>query len=124
MVYISGHTFTNRLTNAINAKVYANCDSVELFLNGLSQGSRASTNRIFLWPVTLLRGTNAVLAVGTKGSSNVTDSLIWNAPLAPPQAAITSPSSAIVFLASTNDALQLTATASDSQPNPPPLTTT
>src|ERR1700727_356259 len=39
MVYITGHTFTNRLANAITAKVYANCDSVELFLNGVSQGS-------------------------------------------------------------------------------------
>ena len=38
MVYITGHTFTNRLTNSITAKVYANCDSVELFLNGVSQG--------------------------------------------------------------------------------------
>src|SRR5205823_2660287 len=88
------------------------------------QGSRPSTNRIFLWPITLLGGTNAVLAVGTKGSSNVNDSLVWNAPIPPPQAAITSPSAAIVFLLSTNDTLQLTATASDSQPNAPPLTTT
>ena len=29
MVYITGHTFTNRVTNAVVAKVYANCDSVE-----------------------------------------------------------------------------------------------
>ena len=124
MVYITGHTFTNRLTNSISAKVYANCDSVELFLNGLSQGSRTSTNRVFLWPLTLLRGTNAVLAVGTKGVTNVNDSLIWNAPIPPPQAAITNPSAPIVYLLSTNDTLQLTATASDSQPGPPPLTTT
>jgi hypothetical protein len=124
MVYITGHTFTNRLTNSITVKVYANCDSVELFLNGSSQGLRTSTNRIFLWPLTLLRGTNAVLAVGTKGTTNVTDSLIWNAPIPPPQAAITNPSTPIVFLASTNETLQLTAIASDSQPNPPPLATT
>ena len=44
-------TFTNRLTNTITAKVYANCDSVELFLNGVSQGSVTSTNCIFTWPV-------------------------------------------------------------------------
>ena len=56
MVYITGHTFTNRLTNAITAKVYANCDSVELFLNGVSQGVRAGTNCIFTWPVTLSGG--------------------------------------------------------------------
>ncbi len=123
MVYITGHTFTNRLTNAITAKVYANCDSVELFLNGVSQGARSSTNRIFTWPLTLLRGTNAVLAVGTLGGTNVSDALVWNGPLPPPTAAIVSPRAGIVFLNSTNDILQLAATASDSQSNPPPLTT-
>ncbi len=37
MVHITGHTFTNRFTNSITAKVYANCDSVELYLNGASR---------------------------------------------------------------------------------------
>ena len=58
MVYITGHTFTNRLTNAITAKVYANCDSVELFVNGTSQGTTTGTNCIFTWPVMLQSGTN------------------------------------------------------------------
>jgi beta-galactosidase len=125
MVYITGHTFTNRLTNTITAKVYANCDSVELFLNGASQGTCASTNSIFLWPVTLLRGSNFVQAVGTKGVANVIDSLVWIGPTFPPNAAITSPTGPIVYLNSTNDTLQLTATASDNPLNPPePLSTT
>jgi beta-galactosidase len=124
MVYITGHTFTNRQANAITAKVYANCDSVELLLNGVSQGARASTNCIFAWPLTLLRGTNAVQAVGTKGATLVRDSLIWIAPTPPPSAAITSPAAGLVYLNSTNDTLQLAATATDTQPSPPPLTTT
>src|ERR1035441_6019292 len=124
MVYITGHTFTNRLTNAITAKVYANCDSVELFLNGVSQGSATSTNCIFKWPLGLQSGTNAVLAVGTKGSTNVTDSLIWVIPILPPNAAITLPATTTVYLNSTNGTLQLSATATDNQSNaPPPLTT-
>ena len=123
MVYITGHTFTNRLTNSVTAKVYANCDSAEVFLNGNSQGARTSTNCIITWPMTLLRGTNALLAVGTKGSASVRDSLIWNAPLLPPSAAITSPAGPLVCLNSTNDTLQVSALASDPQPNPPPLTT-
>lgn len=77
MVYITGHTFPQRQTNAISAKVYANCSSVELFVNGASQGARTSTNHIFSWPVALLRGTNSVLAIGTSGRSCVQDSLIW-----------------------------------------------
>jgi len=80
MVYITGHTFTNRLTNVITAKVYANCDSVELFVNGISRGVRSSTNCIFTWPVTLSGGTNFVKAIGCKGDIQTTDSLIWSAP--------------------------------------------
>ena len=77
MVYITGHTFTNRQAFSITARVYANCDSVQLWLNGVSQGSAASTNRLFTWPLTLVAGSNFVTAVGTKGATNVTDSLIW-----------------------------------------------
>jgi beta-galactosidase len=124
MVYITGHTFTNRLTNSITAKAYANCDSVELFLNGISQGVQTSTNCIFTWPLALSRGTNAVHVVGTKGSTVVSDSLVWISPTPPPKVGISDPKSSPVFLNSTNDTLLLSATASDSQPNPPPLTTT
>jgi len=124
MVYITGHTFTNRLTNSITAKVYANCDSVELFLNGVSQGSTTSTNCIFTWPLMLQAGTNAVEAVGTKGATNVTDSLIWNVPVLPPNAAITNPMTTTVFVNSTNATLQLGATATDNQLNQPPAMTT
>ncbi len=124
MVYITGHTFTNRLTNAITAKVYANCDSVELFLNGVSQGTTTSTNCIFTWPLMLQGGNNTVQAVGTKGSTNVTDSLIWIVPILPPTASITNPAVSTVYLNSTNVTLQLAATATDNQMNsPPPLTT-
>lgn len=82
MVYITGHTFTNRMASSITAKVYANCDSVELFLNGASQGTRASTNCIFTWPITLRSGANTVRAVGKKGGATVEDSLNWNGPTA------------------------------------------
>jgi beta-galactosidase len=124
MVYITGHTFTNRLTNAITAKVYANCDSVELFLNGASQGATTSTNCIFTWPLMLQSGTNTVQATGTKGGSNVTDSLIWIVPILPPNAAIINPAIPTVILNSTNVVLQLSATAIDNQSNAPPALTT
>ena len=125
MVYITGHTFTNRQTNTITAKVYANCDSVELFVNGASQGAATSTNCIFAWPLLLASGTNTVQAVGTKGTANVSDSLYWVVPVLPPGAAITNPATSTVFLNSTNTALPLAATATDNQWNsPPPLTTT
>ena len=80
MVYITGHTFTNRLTNNITVKVYANCDSVELFLNGDSHGATTSTNCIFTWPLRLRAGTNTVQAIGAKGGVKVDDFLVWTAP--------------------------------------------
>jgi beta-galactosidase len=89
MVYITGHTFTNRLTNAVTAKVYANCDSVELFLNGNSRGVATSTNCIFTWPVTLSGGTNVVRAFGRKDNVQVSDALIWCAPVLSPTAKAT-----------------------------------
>jgi beta-galactosidase len=91
MVYITGHTFPHRMTNDITAKVYANCDSVELFVNGQSQGSAVSTNYIFTWPVKLAGGTNIVQAVGSKGKVKVSDSLVWSAPGLPPTTKIASP---------------------------------
>ena len=124
MVYITGHTFTNRLTNQIIAKVYANCDSVELFVNGSSQGSVTSTNCIYTWPAVLFGGTNSVLAIGTKGGIQVTDSLAWMAPASPPAIAIVNPALPTLYLASTNVVLALTATATDFQPASPPAMTT
>jgi hypothetical protein len=122
MVYITGHTFTNRLTNFITAKVYANCDSVQLFVNGVSQGIVVNTNCIYTWPVTLLPGTNTVTAIGTKGGSNVMDSLVWVVPTPQPMAYIVNPVGGVAWLNSTSDTLQLTAVVSNTYPSSP-LTT-
>jgi beta-galactosidase len=99
MVYITGHTFTNRINN-ITAKVYANCDTVQLYVNGISQGAIAGTNCIdcvFTWPVTLISGSNNVFAVGTKGGIQVTDSLVWAGPI-PPVSLAAAPGNAQIAL--------------------------
>lgn len=80
MVYITGHTFTNRTATNITAKMYANCDTVELFQNGVSRGARTSTNRIYTWPVTLVAGGNTMQAVGTSAGVQVSDTLRWIGP--------------------------------------------
>ncbi|MDR3460231.1 MAG: family 16 glycosylhydrolase [Verrucomicrobiae bacterium] len=124
MVYITGHTFTNRSVNAVTAKVYANCDSVELFVNGASQGVATGTNCIFTWPVTLFGGSNVVQAIGSKGGSNVTDTLLWIAPVIAPGISITNPSTSTVFINNTNAILMLAATVTDYEPaSAPPVTT-
>jgi beta-galactosidase len=116
MVYITGHTFTNRFTNVITAKVYANCDSVTLYLNGVSKGPATSGNCIYTWPITLQTGTNFVTAIGTKGSTTVTDSLIWIPPISPPVVSILSPIGAVAYLVGTNDNLLLSASVSNPIP--------
>ena len=116
MVYITGHTFTNRLTNVITAKVYANCDTVTLYLNGVSQGAVKGTNCIYTWPITLQPGTNVVTAIGAKGTTNVTDSLIWIPPTSPPSVSILSPVGGTASLYSTNDSLFLSASVSNPVP--------
>ncbi len=124
MVYITGHTFTNRLTNNMTAKVYANCDSVQLLLNGNSQGSVTSSNCIFTWPIILAGGTNSVQAIGVKGGIDVTDSLTWIAPVSPPAVAIVNPPVPTVYLANSGVALSLSATATDYESNSAPVMTT
>jgi beta-galactosidase len=90
MVYIAGHTFSNRIAN-ITAKAYSNCGSVQLFVNGVSQGTATSSSNTFLWPVTLQNGTNTVSAIGTIGSTTATDSLVWLVGVvAPPPAGLVS----------------------------------
>ncbi|HEV2692360.1 MAG TPA: glycoside hydrolase family 2 TIM barrel-domain containing protein, partial [Verrucomicrobiae bacterium] len=124
MVYITGHTFTNRSLNAVTAKVYANCDSVELFVNGASQGVATSTNCIFTWPAVLFGGSNNIQAVGTKGGINVTDSLMWIAPVSAPAVSITNPAVSTVYLINTNAILALSGTTFDYEPNSAPVLTT
>lgn len=77
-VYISSRRFTPRVTSTVEVKVYSNCDSVELKINGASQGSLTSSNRIFRWTDrALASGTNTVLAIGTQGSLLSTDTVSW-----------------------------------------------
>ena len=52
-VYISSRRFTSRTQAATTIKIYSNTDSVQLMLNGVSQGSNTSTNHIYSWNVTL-----------------------------------------------------------------------
>lgn len=77
-VYISSRRFTPRVTSTVEVKVYSNCDSVELQINGASQGSLASTNHIYKWTGrTLGSGTNTLVAIGTQASQTYTDTVGW-----------------------------------------------
>jgi len=69
MVHIGGHwNWTGLEGRPVRVRVYSNCDSVELFLNGRSLGSRTRSEG-FIWEVPYSPGT--LRAVGIKGESKV-----------------------------------------------------
>ncbi len=71
MVHIFPH-WTWKAGTTVNVWVYSNCDSVELFLNGVSQGSKSFTSSSTAslgWTVPWASG--ALVAKGTKGGTVV-----------------------------------------------------
>ena len=79
-VHIAGRRFDPRPSGPGEIKVYSNCDSVELLVNGKSLGGRSGDTCVFTWPgVTLPEGTNLVRAVGTRNGRAVMDGVTWTA---------------------------------------------
>ncbi len=75
-VYITDRRFVTRTTATTNIKVYANTSSVTLTVNGVSLGTKTSTNHIFIWSnVALQVGNNTVQATASQGGS--TDTVTW-----------------------------------------------
>jgi len=60
-------------------KVYSNCDSVELWLNDRSMGSKRGEDCVFVWNVTLKDGENRVKAVGEREGKRCEDACEWRA---------------------------------------------
>jgi beta-galactosidase len=78
LVYITSRRDTVRLSPATTVKVYSNCETVELFVNGVSQGRRTSPEHLFLWEnLTLKEGPNQIAVEAVRGSARVTDSCYW-----------------------------------------------
>ncbi len=78
MVYITSRRFTPRGAGLVPLKVYSNCDTVELVLNGHSLGRRSNGNHVMLWEqVPLPVGQVEVHAIGTRGDRTVTDACTW-----------------------------------------------
>jgi beta-galactosidase len=74
VVYITDRRFTPRSISRGPVKVYSNCDSVELKVNGASLGPVSNSDDVFVWKnVTLVRGENVIEAIGTRGGRPCTD---------------------------------------------------
>jgi beta-galactosidase len=77
-VYITSRRYTERPVTPITVKIYANVSAVELRVNGVSQGSTTSLDRIFTWPnIALAGGANSIEAIGTAEGETFTDSVTW-----------------------------------------------
>jgi beta-galactosidase len=78
VVYICSRRASLRDTTPIPIKVYSNCSSVELFVNGVSRGTRTSADRVFTWTGnTIPNRYNPVRAVGTKNAVTYSDSVTF-----------------------------------------------
>jgi beta-galactosidase len=76
MVYITERRFTPRPVADAPVKIYSNCESVELKLNGVSLGStKGSDIDVFLFPKVQLRpGENKLEAIGIRDGKQYSDS--------------------------------------------------
>jgi beta-galactosidase len=83
MIHIYGHSWRVRWGDADEkkmVKVYSNCDTAELFLNGNSCGKTKRNSQDFpaaglRWMVNFRRGENHLRAVGYNDGSSVTDEI-------------------------------------------------
>ncbi len=74
-VYITDRRFICRPDKHAVLKVYANCASVELLLNGQSLGTQQGINGVFVWPKTELKeGQNHIRAIAQHSGKQVEDS--------------------------------------------------
>lgn len=73
-VYITSRRFSPRPKNANKIKIYSNCESVEMILNGVSLGVVNSSDKIFEWEnVDFVNGINILEAVGVSNGLRYSD---------------------------------------------------
>lgn len=74
MVHITSKRFSPRPIGATEIKAYSNCESVELFLNGVSLGRKNSEDKINVWSDVMLRaGENHIVAIASVRGKQLKD---------------------------------------------------
>ena len=81
--HIYGHSWPVRWGNQGDRKeilVYSNCDEVELFMNGVSQGVKKRNSQDYpaaglRWNCVYEEGKNEIRAVAVKGKTKITDEI-------------------------------------------------
>lgn len=78
-VYITSRRFVKRTEPQTPVKLYSNCDTIQLRVNGVSRRPIPSDDHIFLWNnITLKRGPNHIVATGIRNGKKYTDSCVWD----------------------------------------------
>jgi beta-galactosidase len=80
MIYITDRRFIDRTNAVTNVKIYSNAQTAELFVNGISKGTRPNDgNSVFIWPkVHLSPGENKIEARAEINGRDVSDVCAWN----------------------------------------------
>jgi len=82
-VYITSRRHTERTDPNTTVKVYSNCDSVELKINGQTIGSQTGKNCVFKWfDIRLKPGLNTIEVSATRDGKTYADKCEWT--LMPP----------------------------------------
>jgi len=79
VLYITSRRFTERTNSVTNIKIYSNAKTVELSVNGVSQGTRDNDgNAVFVWREQKLRaGDNLIEASAKVKGAALKDSCSW-----------------------------------------------
>ena len=79
VLYITSRRWTERTQSPAPVKVYSNLDSVELKVNGVSQGTKACRDHIGQWDAVALKpGANRIEVLGARDGKTYTDQCVWN----------------------------------------------
>ncbi|MBO4370337.1 MAG: glycoside hydrolase family 2 protein [Paludibacteraceae bacterium] len=77
-VYITSRRYTERKAGVQAIRVYANCDEVELFVNGKSQGVQKVSDCLAIWQAKLKKGKNTIRVVAP-GNEKLSDEVVVTA---------------------------------------------
>lgn len=78
-VYISGRRHTERPGTRIGVRIYSNCTSVTLKVNGTIISTKSVDDHLFVWDDVILKeGQNQIDAIGSYNGVDYTDQVVWN----------------------------------------------
>jgi beta-galactosidase len=79
VLYIADHRFAERTNAVTDVKIYSNARTVELLVNGRSQGYHQNVmNGVFIWKhLTLKPGENLITTRAERGGQKLSDSCAW-----------------------------------------------